>query len=152
MEICRLTVNARSHNRQVIMTLKNPDFARGIALFNRAHFFDAHEVLEDLWRPIPREAPLRLHLQAIVQLAVAFHHESTGNYVGARSVLARALRNLHGAENSFPHLDFDHLRADLGLWLRFLLQPPGTDKRPKRSGLDVRRQAAPPMPRILARS
>lgn len=86
----------------MIMTLTNPDFARGVELFNHAHFFDAHEVLEDLWRPIPPDAPLRRHLQGMVQLAVAFHHESTGNYVGARSVLSRALRNLNGVENSFP--------------------------------------------------
>jgi predicted metal-dependent hydrolase len=134
------------------MTLKNPDFARGVELFNHAHFFDAHEVLEDLWRPLPRDAPLRRHLQGMVQLAVAFHHESTGNYVGARSVLARALRNLDGAENSFPHVDLDRLRAELELWLRYLIRPPDTDKKHSRSGLDVRREAVPPMPRILARS
>jgi hypothetical protein len=136
----------------VIITLKNPGFARGIELFNHAHFFDAHEVLEDLWRPIPREAPLRRHVQGMVQLAVAFHHESTGNYVGARSVLARALRNLNGAENSFPGLDLDQLHADLELWLRFLIQPPDTDKKHSRSGRDARLQAVPPLPTILARS
>jgi predicted metal-dependent hydrolase len=143
------------------MTLTNPEFARGVELFNHAHFFDAHEVLEDLWRPIARDAPLRRHLQGVVQVAVAFHHESTGNYVGARSVLARALRNLNGAENSFPSLDLDRLRADLALWLQFLLHPPGMDPPKKdqkhpRSRLparrpEVKRQAVPPMPTILAR-
>lgn len=150
----------------MIMTLTNPDFARGVELFNHAHFFDAHEVLEDLWRPIPPDAPLRRHLQGMVQLAVAFHHESTGNYVGARSVLSRALRNLNGVENSFPSLDLDRLRADLEPWLRFLIHPPGadhagtdppsSDEKHSRGGLaarrqEVRRRAGPPMPTILAR-
>ncbi len=127
MEICRLIIQLAAIICPMIMTLTNPDFARGVELFNHAHFFDAHEVLEDLWRPIAPDAPLRRHLQGMVQLAVAFHHESTGNYVGARSVLSRALRNLNGVENSFPSLDLDRLRADLEPWLQFLLHPPGAD-------------------------
>jgi len=100
------------------------DFNRGVQLFNRAHFFDAHEVLEDVWRSVPRDQPsqvnLRRHLQGMVQLAVAFHHESTGNHVGARSVLARAIQNLNGAYSSFPDLDLDRLRADLVPWQEHL--------------------------------
>jgi hypothetical protein len=96
------------------------DFDKGLDLFNRAHFFDAHEVLEDVWRTVPGNQPLRRHLQGMVQLAVAFHHESTGNHVGARSVLERALGNLNGAEGSLPDVDLDRLRADLAPWRRYL--------------------------------
>ena len=109
------------------------DFNRGVDLFNRAQFFDAHEVLKDVWRPLPRDRPsrrrFRLHLQGLVQLAVAFHHESTGNYVGARSVLERAVRNLEGADRSFPDLDFDRLRAELADWQEHFA---GAAPRPKR--------------------
>lgn len=67
-------------------------FERGIRLFNAGHFFHAHEVLEDVWRGAdPRD---KKFLQGLVQLAVALHHYSTGNVVGSRSVLTRALRNL----------------------------------------------------------
>lgn len=104
------------------------DFNRGLDLFNRAHFFDAHEVLEDVWRALPRDRPSRLHMQGIVQLAVAFHHESKGNLVGARSVLERALRNLDGADHSFPELDLDRLRADLAAWQKHFA---GATLRPK---------------------
>jgi predicted metal-dependent hydrolase len=96
------------------------EFNRGLDLFNRAHFFDAHEVLEDVWRSVPGDQPLRLHLQGVVQLAVAFHHESTGNLVGARSVLERALGNLNGAEHTLPNVDLERLRADLTPWRRYL--------------------------------
>ncbi|MFY9559676.1 MAG: DUF309 domain-containing protein [Terriglobales bacterium] len=89
---------------------------RGLALFNSSRFFDAHEVLEDVWREAPRHSRLRRHLQGMVQLAVAFHHQSTGNRVGARSVLERALGNLNGAEESFPDLDLKRLRASLKPW------------------------------------
>jgi predicted metal-dependent hydrolase len=130
------------------MTRKNKDFNRGIDLFNRTHFFDAHEVLEDIWRSVPREESrhqparghLRLHIQGMVQLAVAFHHESKGNRVGARSVLERAVRNLKGAESSFPALDLDRLRAESTLWLQYLDDSAGTRDglarpRPKRTPL-----------------
>jgi predicted metal-dependent hydrolase len=110
------------------MLAKNTDFVRGLALFNCAHFFDAHEVLEEVWRGLPRDEPggrsprqhLRHHVQGMVQLAVAFHHESKNNLVGGRSVLTRALRNLEGADSSFPELDLDQLRSDMVNWLRYL--------------------------------
>ena len=119
----RSVMTMTSKNREL-----NRDINRGVNLFNRAHFFDAHEVLEDVWRSVPRDESrddpsrrhLRLHIQGMVQLAVAFHHESRGNRVGARSVLERAVRNLKGAESSFPGLDLDRLRAESTLWLQYL--------------------------------
>ena len=93
---------------------------RGLNLFNAAHFFEAHEALEDVWREAPRHTHLRRHLQGIVQLAVAFHHQATGNDTGARSVLERALRNLDGAEESFPELDLNLLRSSLRAWREHL--------------------------------
>jgi predicted metal-dependent hydrolase len=114
-----------------------PDFAKalrvGFELFNRARFFEAHEVLEEVWRSLPGDQPLRRHLQGMVQLAVAFHHESTGNYVGARSVMARALRNINiidinDAGSSFPELDLDRLRAQIAEWQEHLA---GRAPRPK---------------------
>jgi len=138
------------------MPPNNRDFNRGIDLFNRAHFFDAHEVLEDVWRSLPRDRPwrrhLRLHLQGMVQLAVAFHHESKGNHVGARSVLERALRNLNGADSSFPELDLVRLRAELELWRRHLDDSESagekTDEK-KLDGRDVGRHGAPALPKIM---
>jgi|SRR5450759_67760 predicted metal-dependent hydrolase len=126
------------------------EFNRGLDLFNRAHFFDAHEVLEDAWREVPRHSPLRRHLQGMVQLAVAFHHESTGNHVGARSVLERAMRNLNGADSSFPDFDLDRLRAELALWRRYLDDSENADEK-KLDGQDVRRHTAPAVPKIMLR-
>ncbi|HSZ62133.1 MAG TPA: DUF309 domain-containing protein [Terriglobales bacterium] len=110
------------------MLPKNDDFLRGVDLFNRARFFDAHEVLEDVWRSLPGDGAggrfprqyLRRHVQGMVQLAVAFHHELKRNPVGARSVLERALRNLDGADDSFPEFDLDRLRSDMADWAQYL--------------------------------
>jgi uncharacterized protein len=67
-------------------------YAHGIRLFNQGKFFDAHEVLEDVWRVAPAEQ--KKFLQGLIQLAVALHHHSRGNTVGALSLLKRAARNL----------------------------------------------------------
>ena len=92
------------------------DLKASLRLFNDGQFFDAHEALEDLWREAPRTDPAKKHLQGLVQLAVAFHHESRGNLRGAKSVLDRALRNLAGSDDSCPDLDLARLRRDLEGW------------------------------------
>ena len=140
------------------MSPDHENFKRGLDLFNRAHFFDAHEALEDVWRSLPRDRPsrrhLRLHVQGMVQLAVAFHHESTGNLVGARSVLERAVRNLNGADSSFPEVDFDRLRAELIPWRKYLDDAECADEKKdekKLDGREVRRHTAPALPKIMLR-
>ncbi len=74
-----------------------PSYGRGIQLYNERKFFDAHEVLEDVWRAAPPED--KKFLQGLIQLAVALHHHSRGNLVGARSLMTRAARNL----STYPH-------------------------------------------------
>ena len=127
------------------------ELKKGLSLFNRAHFFDAHEVLEEVWNSVPRNVPVRRHLQGMVQLAVAFHHESTGNHVGARSVLERALRNLVGAERSLPDVDLEQLRADLAPWRRYLdSRQPAADSASDAGGdaRVVRARRPPALPKI----
>jgi len=139
------------------MSSHQADFKRGLDLFNARQFFDAHEVLEDVWRSLPRDRPsrphLRLHLQGMVQLAVAFHHQSKGNHVGARSVLERAVRNLNGADSSFPDLDLDRLRNELEFWRRYLDDSEGAHNRKEKKldRLDIRRDTPPPLPKIVRR-
>ena len=83
------------------MPPNHPDLARGVDLFNRARFFDAHEELEDVWRSVPGDCPSRRHIQGMVQLAVAFHHESTA------TVLVRArFWRVHSAISTAPMYRF----------------------------------------------
>jgi predicted metal-dependent hydrolase len=148
----------------MILPLQNDErFRRGVYLFNRAHFFEAHEFLEDVWRSMPShdvlERSRRLHIQGVVQLAVAFHHQSTGNFVGALSVLKRALRNLDGADASVPDLDLDPLRVELALWQTFLQGRVTRGSDELSDDLDEKisgssggtHHTAPPLPKILRR-
>ena len=105
-------------------------FGRGLELFDAAEFFEAHEILEDVWRE--SNGPERLFLQGLIQVAVAFHHHSTGNIVGARSLLKRAERNLTGYPESYLGIELPPLRHSLREWQQALAEG----------------KAAPPHPRI----
>ena len=89
-------------------------FLRAIDHFNRAEFFDAHEAWEDVWRETP--PPDKQFLQGLIQVAVAFHHHSTGNVVGARSLLPRACRNLQGCPQDFRGIRIAQLMQSLQEW------------------------------------
>jgi uncharacterized protein len=89
-------------------------YQQGIRLFNESRFFDAHEALEDVWRDAPAES--KKFLQGLVQVAVAFHHYSTGNRVGMRSVLERAITNLGEPAGHFSQIHKTALLQSLHEW------------------------------------
>jgi predicted metal-dependent hydrolase len=95
-------------------------YHHGIELFNRAEFYDAHEVLEDVWRA--SIDPEKKFLQALIQTAVALHHHSTGNVVGCRSLMARALRNFHGYPEGFCGVELESFRISLSEWQHALAE------------------------------
>jgi hypothetical protein len=89
-------------------------YLRGIKLFNSRAYFEAHEVLEDAWRAAP--GPEKKFLQGLIQVAVALHHHSKGNFVGARSLLARASKNLSGYPEDFGGIRLPELLHSLAQW------------------------------------
>ncbi len=62
----------------------------GIALFNRADFFAAHEALEEAWRGTAH--PVRDLYRGLLQLSVVCLHLQRGNRVGADKVWRRSQR------------------------------------------------------------
>lgn len=63
-------------------------------LFNERRFFDAHEVLEDLW--VIEVEPLRTYYKGLIMMAVAILHWQRGNESGARKLYLLANDNLKG--------------------------------------------------------
>jgi predicted metal-dependent hydrolase len=94
--------------------VRTEELQHGIRLFNEAKFFEAHEALEDVWRGAPPAE--KKFFQGLVQVAVAFHHYSTGNVVGMRSVMHRAARNLAPAPANFAGIDLKRLLDSLRGW------------------------------------
>jgi uncharacterized protein len=106
-------------------------YQRGVELLNHGEFFEAHEVLEDVWRAAPE--PDRKFLQGLIQVAVAFHHRSCGNLVGFRSVLARACRNLSSYPDVYQRVDVAALLSNLEEW---------------RADVDGNASTPPPLPAV----
>ncbi len=96
------------------LTVDTARFREGIKLFNSAEFFEAHEVLEDVWRAAP--AAEKKFLQGLIQVAVALLHHSKKNRVGARSLLARARRNLSGYPDEFGGIKLKPFLESLARW------------------------------------
>ena len=80
-----------------------PAFRHGIQLFNDGDFFECHEVLEDLWRPM--RGPRRLFLQGIIHFAVALYHYQQNNPAGARRQLRKSLKKLAGYLPEYEGVD-----------------------------------------------
>jgi uncharacterized protein len=93
-------------------------YRRGIALFNTQYFFDAHEVWEDVWREASGSE--KKFLQGLIQVAVAFHHHSTGNLAGACSLLERARKNLAHYPAHFGGIGLTALLASMAQWKEVL--------------------------------
>jgi predicted metal-dependent hydrolase len=95
-------------------------YFRGIKLFNSADYFEAHEVLEDVWRAAP--GPEKKFYQGLIQVAVALHHHGKGNLVGARSLLGRAAKNLSGYPEGFGGIRLQELLDSVTHWQRALAE------------------------------
>ena len=80
-------------------------------LFNREEFFEAHEVVEDLWNDT--EGPSKEFLKGFIQAAVALEHHRRGNRRGFLSVLETAERYLRRADPGSGGLDVPALVRDL---------------------------------------
>ena len=94
--------------------MERKGFDLGLRLFNDADFFEAHEVWEDVWRAAPQEE--KKFLLVLIQIAVGLHHHSTGNQIGARSLLARGSRNLAGYPADFAAIDVSALLRAVTSW------------------------------------
>ena len=80
-----------------------PLYHRGVQLYRTGHFFECHEVLEELWTPMC--GPHRLFLQSLIHFAVAFYHQQRENPLGAERQLRKALRKIEGYLPAYEGLD-----------------------------------------------
>jgi uncharacterized protein len=76
-------------------------------LVRQGRGFDAHELLEDLWRVAP--APERDLYQGLVHVSVATYQESRRNEVGRSRQLEKAIRRLAPYAPSYEGIDIEGL-------------------------------------------
>ena|SRR5580765_1906321 len=90
--------------------------------FNRQLFFEAHEVLEQLWLK-ERRGPNDLFYRGLIQFAGAFVHLQRGRPQSAASLLRLAQRNLAGYGPIYSSLDITRILALIDRWLADLQMP-----------------------------
>lgn len=88
---------------------------QAVALWNAGHFFEVHEVLEEVWKTATGD--LRQALQGVIQIAVAYHHLAHGNRRGARSLMAEGRARLASVPPAaLAALDVGALLAATSAW------------------------------------
>lgn len=68
-------------------------FWRAVGEFNRGEYFECHETLEELWRPLAPSAEKELY-QGVLQVGVGLYHLGRGNRRGAVNVMGMGLERL----------------------------------------------------------
>jgi predicted metal-dependent hydrolase len=88
----------------------HPAAAKGIRLFNRGEYFEAHEALEEAWRA--EMGPVRDLYRGILQIAVTYLHITRNNYDGAIKVFGRSQRWMRGWPETCRGIEIGRLRQD----------------------------------------
>ena len=92
--------------------------AEGLRCYNSGEFFLAHEHWEDVW--LKCEEPEKTFLQALIQIAAAFHHFQRKNPRGTASLLRAALRRLDSFPANYGGIAVEALRKSVRAWLKAL--------------------------------
>ena len=92
--------------------------AHGLRCYRSQEFFLAHEHWESVW--LNCQEPEKSFLQALIQMAAAFHHLQRNNSRGAASLLNAALRRLEPYPALFQSVEVTLLREEVVAWLRIL--------------------------------
>lgn len=102
-----------------------PDlYLRGIALFNRGEYFEAHEAWEHLWHDA--QGTDRVFYQALIQATVTLEHCRRGNLRGASNLWRACHAKLFALPGRFMGMDLPAFTADMERALGPVLAPGGT--------------------------
>jgi len=96
----------------------DPRYLAFFKLFNARQFFEAHEVLEDLWLQ-DRASPDYRFYKGLIQLAGAFVHLQKRRPQPAGALLRLSADNLAGYPDVYRQLRVAGLRGMVSAWLRF---------------------------------
>ncbi len=92
--------------------------ADGLRCYRSEEFYTAHEHWESVW--LQCQEPERTFLQALIQVAAAFHHLQRNNLPGATAMLRKALWRLEPYPARFESVEIASLRQEVAAWLEVL--------------------------------
>ena len=95
------------------------DWLYGVDLFNHFYFWEAHEAWEGLWAASPRQTPVALMLQGLIQIAAALLKAhlavTTGAHILSEEGLAK-LRRVAAAQPRLLGLELSTTIADFSVY------------------------------------
>ena len=97
----------------------DPHYAGYFVLFNRQQFYEAHDVLEDLWLPDRRGANGNFY-KGLIQLAGAFVHLQKNRLRPSAALFKLALATLRDYPSPHERLDLMAVRQLIAAWLQQL--------------------------------
>lgn len=98
----------------------DPHYLAFFGCFNRQLYFEAHEVLEDLW--LADRGPDRAFYQGLIQLAGAFVHFQKNRLKPASALLRLAAANLGRYPLEHKQLSVRQTLAQIEVWQQSLLE------------------------------
>ena len=99
----------------------DPRYAGYFALFNRQKFYEAHDVLENLWLPGRHGANGNFY-KGLIQLAGAFVHLQKNRLRPSAALFKLARTNLEKYPRRHERLDLTAVQALIADWLEWLEQ------------------------------
>jgi predicted metal-dependent hydrolase len=99
----------------------DPRYAGYFVLFNRQEFYEAHDVLEDLWLA-DKHGPNGNFYKGLIQLAGAFVHLQKNRLRPAAALFKLARTNLEKYPRRHEQLDLAAVLALIADWLQRLEQ------------------------------
>ncbi len=87
------------------------EYLEGIKLFNDRHYFECHEMLEDIWHP--SQGQDRLHYQGLIQAAISLEHFRKGNQIGAKGLFEKACEKWAELPKEYMGVDLHWLKNTL---------------------------------------
>jgi 8-oxo-dGTP diphosphatase len=96
------------------------EYLEGIGLFNGGHYFECHEMLEEIWHPA--EGLDRLHYQGLIQAAIALEHFRKGNRVGAQGLFEKAREKWAQLPDEYMGVNLNRLQSSLEIFLKIETQ------------------------------
>ena len=120
-------IGGMSHKSSRIAALTEPFEGRNLdarylgyfECFNRQRFFEAHEVLEELWLP-QRTGPNGAFYKGLIQLAGAFVHVQNSRRSPALALFKLAQTNLQRFPATHEGMDLGSVLALIEHWIRKL--------------------------------
>jgi len=95
-------------------------FEKGVELFNNRHFFECHDVIEDIWMEWRGSDPT--FFQGIIHIAVGFYHLDNENYRGSRSQFSKGLAKLERFQPAYYGVELKAFLAQTSLCLQWVMQ------------------------------